>query len=351
MHSSFHSLPAEWAPQSTVIMALPHPDTDWNPILPGVLDCYRRIIYKAKDYARILVLAPDTEYAKKALAIEGELPQWLTVHEYTTNDTWTRDYGFITTELADGEVQLLDFTFNGWGMKFAACFDNMACRHMAAAGLLPKNAHYSAELDFVLEGGSIESDGQGTLLTTAECLMSPNRNPAMTHTEIEERLKHSLGAKRVLWLEHGSLEGDDTDSHIDTLARFISPTAIAYSSCTNEADPNYAPLKLMEEELRNLRTDNGAPYDLVALPIPAPIYHEDDGHQLPATYANFLIINGAVLLPVYADEKADATAIEALAKAMPNHKIIPIDCRALIKQHGSLHCATMQTAADFSRHQ
>lgn len=351
MHSPFLSLPAEWATQHTVIMALPHPGTDWSPILPEVLDCYRRIIYEAKDYARILVLAPDTTYAKKALDIEGELPEWLTVHEFTTNDTWTRDYGFITTRLADGSLQLLDFTFNGWGMKFAACFDNLACRHMKSAGLLPDNARYSAELDFVLEGGSIESDGQGTLLTTSECLMSPNRNPAMSREEIEDRLKRSLGAKRVLWLEHGSLEGDDTDSHIDTLARFISPTAIAYSACANESDPNYAPLKLMEEELRLLRTDAGMPYDLVPLPIPAPIYDEDDGHQLPATYANFLIINGAVLLPTYADEKADATAVEALEKAMPKHKIIPIDCRALIKQHGSLHCATMQTAACISYRQ
>lgn len=334
------TLPPEWSRQQAVLLALPHPGTDWAPILAETLECYRNIILAAKDHAHILLIAPDEGFALKALGL-AKCPDWLTIHAFTTNDTWTRDYGPLSVYDASlGKWILRDFTFNGWGMKFPACFDNTACRSLDAARIFGEDALYSNDLDFVLEGGSIETDGDQSILTTAECLLSPNRNPGLDRAGIERRIKDAFGCSRVLWLENGSLAGDDTDSHIDTLARFISPHTIAYTACENTADINYTPLKLMEEELRALRTSDGEPYRLIPLFIPDPIFN--DGEQLPATYANFLILNDAVLLPVYGDKCHDDAAIEAIRAAMPSHTIMPIDCRPLIKQHGSLHCATMQ---------
>jgi agmatine deiminase len=198
-------------------------------------------------------------------------------------------------------------------------------------------------VDFVLEGGSIESDGAGTLLTTSECLLTPSRNPSMDRTAIEQLLEEVLGVDRILWLNHGYLAGDDTDSHIDTLARFCAPDHICYVTCPDVADEHYSALAAMEEELQEFRQADGTPYRLTPLPWPDPIYDED-GERLPATYANFLIINGAVLLPVY-DVPQDEEAVRIMAGIFPDREIIPIDCRPLIYQHGSLHCVTMQIPA------
>jgi agmatine/peptidylarginine deiminase len=264
---------------------------------------------------------------------------------FTSNDTWARDHGFITVEEADGQLVLLDFQFNGWGEKFAAQLDNQINRRLYDARLV--EGRYESHLDFVLEGGSIESDGRGTVFTTACCLLAPHRNQPLSQQEIEQRLKLWLGVERIVWLEHGSLLGDDTDGHIDTLVRICPDDTLLYVGCDVPDDPQYEELHLMEAQLRTFRTLQGQPYRLLKLPMPRPIYESDfnaegEHDRLPATYANFLVINGAVLCPTYDQPDLDAEALRLIAQAFPGREIVPIDCRAVIRQHGSLHCCTMQ---------
>ncbi len=260
----------------------------------------------------------------------------IVVDDIPHNDTWARDHGFITVE-EDGDLVLLDFKFNGWGEKFAAELDNDINRQLYERQLL--EGTYESHLDFVLEGGSIESDGIGTVFTTASCLLAPHRNQPLTQEEIEERLKQWLGAERIVWLQHGSLIGDDTDGHIDTLVRIAPKDTLLYVGARGEGQ-EARELELMEQELRQLRTLDGRPYRLLRLPIPRPIYA--DGERLPATYANYLVINDAVLVPTYAQPDLDAKAMRTIGKAFPDRDIVGIDCRAVIRQHGSLHCCTMQ---------
>lgn len=269
-----------------------------------------------------------------------------------SNDTWARDHGFITLVDDEGHVRLLDFCFNGWGEKFPAELDNAINRRLYDEGLPPlspadsppraggQSGNYVDCLDFVLEGGSIESDGRGTVFTTTGCLLAPHRNQPLTKTQIEERLKLELHAERILWIDHGNLTGDDTDGHIDTLVRICPEDTLLYMGCDDPEDEQYDELRLMEEQLKTFRTIDGRPYRLKKLPMPRPIYDGDD--RLPATYANFLIINGAVLCPTYAQPDLDAQALRTIGEAFPDREIVGIDCRSIIKQHGSLHCCTMQ---------
>lgn len=332
-------LPAEWALQSGIQLTWPHAGTDWAYMLEEVQECFVNIACEIACREKLLIVAPDPENVKRLIAdkVNMENVRFLS---YETNDTWARDHGAITLTDADGP-SLLDFKFNGWGLKFAADKDNLITRRAVEAGVL--KGSYVNQLGFVLEGGSIESDGMGTLLTTSECLLSPNRNGQMNRVEIEEYLRSVFHLEQVLWLDHGYLAGDDTDSHIDTLARFCSPDTIAYVQCTDTRDEHYEALRKMEEQLKTFRTLKGDPYQLLALPMPDKI--EEDGERLPATYANFLIMNDIVLYPTYCQPENDFRAGEVLKEAFPNHEIIGIDCRALIKQHGSLHCVTMQYPA------
>ncbi|HKY90997.1 MAG TPA: agmatine deiminase family protein, partial [Nevskiaceae bacterium] len=224
--------------------------------------------------------------------------------------------------------------------KFAADNDDLITRRLAGMGVwkAPVETH-----DFVLEGGGIEVDGEGTLLTTERCLLAPTRNPTFTQSGIENYLAPLLGTRRVLWLKHGDLLGDDTDGHIDTLARFCSPGLIAYQGCDDPSDPHFEELSFMEAELEAFRRANGEPYELVPLPLPDPIF-DDDGERLPAGYANFLIVNGGVLVPVYGVSQ-DLEALRRLRPCFPNRRVVPVDCRWLIRQYGSLHCVTMQIPA------
>ena len=255
-----------------------------------------------------------------------------------SNDTWARDHGFITLTDDKGHLRLLDFRFNGWGEKFPAELDNALNRQLYDNGVL--EGEYVDCLDFVLEGGSIESDGKGTVFTTTGCLTAPHRNEPMTQKEIEERLKHDLHAERILWIDHGQLTGDDTDGHIDTLVRICPNDTLLYIGCDDPEDEQYEELRLMEEQLKTFRTLEGKPYHLLKLPMPRPIY--DGADRLPATYANFLVINDAVLCPTYAQPDLDVKALRRIGEAFPNREIIGIDCRPVIRQHGSLHCCTMQ---------
>ena len=307
---------AEWEHQSMVQLTWPHEGTDWAPILDEITAVYENMAREIRKREPLLVV--DT------------IPH---------NDTWARDHGFITVESSTldtlhSQLLLLDFKFNGWGEKFEAKLDNAINKHLYEQGLV--KGIYEDHLDFVLEGGSIESDGKGTVFTTECCLMAPHRNQPLTKEEIEERLKEWLGAERIVWLQHGSLIGDDTDGHIDTLVRICPDDTLLYTG----GDKDHPDLTEMEKELQELRTIDGKPYRLLKLPLPRPIY--DDGDRLPATYANYLIVNGAVLVPTYNQPDLDQEAMDIIQQAFPDRDIVGIDCCAVIKQHGSLHCCTMQ---------
>ena len=310
MKSTKRRILAEWEHQSMVQLTWPHEGTDWAPILDEITAVYENMASEIRK--------------REPLLIVDSIPH---------NDTWARDHGFITVE-EDSVLFLLDFKFNGWGEKFEAALDNEINKHLYEQGLV--KGTYEDHLDFVLEGGSIESDGKGTVFTTECCLMAPHRNQPLTKEEIEERLKEWLGAERIVWLQHGSLIGDDTDGHIDTLVRICPNDTLLYTG----GDKDHPDLAEMEKELQNLRTLDGKPYRLLKLPLPRPIY--DDGDRLPATYANYLIVNGAVLVPTYKQPDLDQEAMDVIQQAFPDREIVGIDCCAVIKQHGSLHCCTMQ---------
>ncbi len=333
--------PAEWETQGGVQLTWPHADTDWRGMLDEVTPCFAAIAREIAAREKLLIVCPDAGAAHGQLG--GANLANIRFCELPSNDTWARDHAPLSV-FENGEPALCDFAFNGWGLKFAADRDNLITRRLFRAGIFERTVRYRNLLGEVLEGGSVESDGQGTILTTEACLLSPNRNGYASRDEAEALLRRTLGARRVLWLGHGHLAGDDTDSHVDTLARFCTPNMIAYVSCDDPGDEHHAELKKMEDELRAMRTLDGRPYALVPLPMAEPAL--EDGRRLPATYANFLIINGAVLMPTYASPW-DAVASDRLRQAFPGREIVGIDCRPLIRQHGSLHCVTMQYPEGF----
>ncbi len=328
------TFPAEWAEQNAIQFTFPHINSDWAYKIIEVEKCFIEMITAVTEYESVIVVCADKNHVSKLLAHIP--PNKLSLVHIPSNDTWARDHGGITVFKTDETNKvskiIYDFTFNGWGMKFAADKDNLITRQ-----LFKENVQ---QIPLVFEGGGIESDGEGTLMTTSECLLSPNRNGHLSKKQITQKLKKLFGANRVLWLNNGYLAGDDTDSHIDTLARFCDVDLIAYVKCDDKNDEHYSTLKKMENELKRFRTADKKSYRLIALPMPDACYAED-GHRLPATYANFLIINGAVLMPTYG-VKQDEAALHILQNCFPNRKIIGINCRILIEQHGSLHCVTMQ---------
>ncbi len=322
------------------MLTWPHANTDWAANLTEAEAVFIDISRAILAHQALIITCADTAH-KKAVQNKFEhahIPLTnITFYIHDSNDSWARDHGPITI-LENDQPLLLDFEFNGWGNKYPADKDNQlnhALYKQNAFGNTP-----FTRLPFVLEGGSLDSDGQGSLLTTTNCLLSPQRNPSLNKTAIEKQLHHYLGTTRILWLEHGHLQGDDTDSHIDMLARFCDPDTIAYSSCENEDDEHFASLQSMKNELVAFRTNNNRAYKLVPLPIPQAIYNKC-GQRLPASYANFLIINQAVLVPRYHDP-ADEIAISMLQTCFPHRQIISINCLPIIQQYGSLHCLTMQ---------
>lgn len=331
----------EWEPVEYILLALPTANTDWNYILPEATDQYRRIVKALTDSGiSVVLLCPDAEGGAEIMKdCNADLIRYI---ETEYNDTWIRDYGFITV-MKDDRLRALDFGFNAWGLKFAADKDNLVNLNLHDKSLL-KPLTYRNERDFVLEGGSVETDGTGTILTTSRCLQSPNRNGGLTKSELNEILYRRLGADHVLWLDHGSLEGDDTDSHIDTLARMAPADTIVFTGTRDFDDSQFESLLAMRAQLSMFRTAEGNPYNLVELPLPDKICDES-GARLPATYANYLVANGNVFMPTYAQPDKDDLAMRSIRIAFPDHKVTGIDCRTLIRQHGSLHCATMQVPA------
>lgn len=331
-------MPAEWHKQQMIQLTWPHEKSDWAYMLEEVEACFTEIAIAISRRERLLIVAPDIDKVRKHLQTTAANIQNIRFFSCETNDTWARDHAFITL-LGDTVPHYLDFEFNGWGRKFPADADNAINGKLYDAGIV--KGEYEDCLSLVLEGGSIESDGKGTILTTTHCLMAPHRNQPLTKEQIEKRMLQMLHAKRVLWLDHGNLIGDDTDGHIDTIARFAPNDTIVHVRCDDIEDEQFADLQAMEAQLATFRTMEGVPYRLLALPSPTAIYDEE-GERLPATYANFLVINNAVLYPTYAQPENDKIAADVIGTAFPGYEIIGIDCRALIKQHGSLHCVTMQ---------
>ncbi len=328
-------VPAEWQKQRAVLMAFPHKDTDWNNDLNSALVPFIRIAQAIAYKTPVYIICDNSREISDLFCSTRNM----SFIEIPTNDTWIRDYGYISM-VEDGEVKLLDFTFDGWGGKFEASLDNEVNRVLHKKGYMGITPLES--IDFVLEGGSIESDGKGTILTTSQCLCNPNRNGGLSRDEVEERLSGYLGAKRVLWLDYGYLVGDDTDSHIDTLARFVAKDTIMYVQCKDKEDEHYDELQKMEEQLLAFKTVEGEPYKLIALPMPSAKF-DKDGNRLPATYANFLITNGALVYPTYSVEE-DKITHEVFKAFFVDKEIIPVECSRLIEEGGSLHCSTMQIA-------
>jgi len=324
-------LPAEWEPQDAVLICWPHAKTDWAPRLKEAEAVFMDIAEAVARFEKLIVVVPDEVCLRTKLAARGVNMKNVALYEIESNDTWARDFGPVTI-YEDGKPVLLDFTFTGWGGKFEAGLDNQITAKLHTAGAFGKTPLRT--VDLILEGGSIESDGNGTLLTTAECLLNSNRNAKLNKTQVENRLADELGIRNFQWLKNGRLAGDDTDAHIDTLARLCPGNTVLYVECPDPADEHYPALRDMKDELEKM------PYRLLPLPWPAEKF-DAEGQRLPATYANFLIINGAVLVPTYNDP-ADAQALETVKKAFPDREVIGIDCSVLILQHGSLHCVTMQ---------
>ncbi len=334
-------LPAEWEPQAAVLIAWPHAGTDWAERLASVETTYVALAAAVTRFQRLIIVVADAAlnaHVRSLLDDAGVDLSKVRFVELPYDDTWLRDSGPITLAGGAEGFQLTDFRFTGWGGKFGAAQDDALVGGLFEAGVFGDAAH--ERIDWALEGGGIESDGEGSLLTTWRCLVQ--RHPEQSREQMSAILRDSLHATRVLWLDYGYLEGDDTDAHIDTLARFAPGERIVFQACDDAGDPHHDELQRMAAELAALRTVDGRPYQLHPLPWPRPIV--DEGRRLAASYANYLIVNGAVLVPAYGDP-ADDEAARIIGDAHPGREVVQVPCRPLIWQNGSLHCITMQLPA------
>lgn len=334
MSKSFSMLP-EWAPQEAVLLAWPHASTDWAPWLAAVQRDYVELAVAIASEVTPLILCEDAAHQTLVAGLlAGRCRHEPRLVVAPFNDTWCRDYGPVT--VAKGkDLQLLDFQFRGWGNKYAAGLDNDINQRLVKLWKAPLRV-----VHFELEGGSIETDGRGTLLATTHCLLDSKRNRELSRKELESFVLEQLGLERVLWISKGMLIGDDTDSHIDNLVRFCDPQTLVYAACTRTDDPHHEPLQAMAAEVKALRQPDGKPYRAEPLEIPAPQFDEK-GKRLPASYANFLILNGSVLVPVF-NCAADEAALSTLGRCFPDKRIVAVPGGNLIKQYGGPHCATMQ---------
>lgn len=344
-------LPPEWHPQDAIMLTWPHADTDWAPYLAEIELVYIEIARQVLKRQSLVVVCHNELVQTHVQALlntnkinTGNInTRQLYTFIIPCNDTWARDHGPLTLVNEKKQTLSLDFIFNGWGNKYESSLDNAINKNLLKQSTV--QAAYES-VDLVLEGGGIEVDDKGHLLTTEHCLLNPNRNPELSREKIEFELNQRLGSKKVLWLKHGYLAGDDTDSHIDTLARLAPNNTITYVQCSDENDEHFDELNKMEQELQALRNCDGLAFNLIPLPIPTACFNQE-GERLPATYANFLIINGAVLFPTYRQAETDKLALTQIHKAFPQHDIIAVDCLPLIQQFGSLHCISMQLPHGF----
>lgn len=332
-------LPAEWEPVSGVMLTWPHEGTDWAPMLAEAEAAYTSLAASIARHATLLVVCrdrPHRDAVRARLSADGVPAARLRLAVAESDDTWARDHGPVTTLIA-GRPTLLDFRFDGWGGRHPSARDDALVAHLHGQGVFGETPR--ERVDLVLEGGAIDSDGRGALLTTRRCLLSGRGH--RDQDELGTQLRRYLGVERIHWLDHGHLEGDDTDSHVDTLARFAPGNTIVHQACADPDDPHHGPLARMAEELAALTDADGSPYRLLGLPLPEPVLDPEDGRRLPAGYANFLAVNGAVLVPSYGVPE-DTAALAVIARAFPGYSVEPVDCRPLVRQNGSLHCVTMQ---------
>lgn len=338
--NAFMRLLPEWAEQSAVLLIWPDEQTDWKPYLEEIRQVYAEMVESIARHEQVLLVARDPVAAREWLAgrVSGAAMAAVRLVQAEYDDTWARDTAPLTLSDGHGGLRLVNFRFNGWGDKFSARRDN------ALNGSLHGQGVFACPMtdagDFVLEGGSLEIGDEGILFTTSPCLLAPHRNQPLTQADLQQRLCAELGVSEVCWIAHGYLEGDDTDGHIDTLVRCAPGRTLVYVGSGGEDGGQGRELRAMEEDLRAISQRASAPYRLLRLPMPSPIY--DDGERLPATYANFLVINGAVLVPTYGQPDNDAEALRVVGEAFPGREIVGIDARTVIRQHGSLHCLTMQ---------
>lgn len=332
-------LPAEWEPQDAILLAWPHKNTPWDWQLDDMVQLYEALVSVICDYADVVIALPEAAIpeVRERLGVM-EIPlEYVYFYPVDFNDTWVRDFGPITVQ-TDAGMKVLNFEFNAWGQKYPFDLDNQVSAKMQVLNAFPAADFES--VNFVLEGGSIETDGRGTLLTTTSCLLNKNRNPDLSKEQIEQQLKVALGVRKINWLSSGYLAGDDTDGHVDVLARICPNNTIVYTACDDENDEHYSGLKSMEQELMAMTNADGQSYRLLPLPWPGAKYSDND-QRLPATYANFLVVNEAVLVPIY-DSLSDEDALDVVSQAFPNYEIFGIPCLSLIERGGSLHCITMQ---------
>ncbi len=330
---------AEWETQSAVMLTWPHDSGDWGDDLTGAESDFTSIVSVLARYVRVLLVCRDKMHLGdiKQCLLGHHIPQDPIVWAIApSDDIWTRDYGPLSIYTRSGP-KLIDFEFDGWGGKYPAKKDNAINSQLQALGVLrAPMAHVSC----VLEGGAVDSDGLGSILAGERCLIESQRNPGWTREDYERLFSEKLGTTRVLWISHGMLPGDDTDGHVDTLARFISPDTIVYQAPSNVFPSSVNDeLQWLANQLGNLRTFDGKSYRLVALPCAEGQCRNDDGWR-PAGYVNFLFTNQALLIPAYGATE-DEQAKTIFTELCPEHNVHSVSCSTLIRQGGSLHCAAM----------
>ena len=335
-----YRFPAEWEPQAAVWFAWPTRDDLWADVLPQVREQLATLYVLAARFQAVCVLCPQSAQADlQALMAQAGDASAVTLYNYQADDVWCRDYGPLFLLNEDGtELCITDWTYNAWGNKYPLQQkDNNASAWIADQVGVPRFV-----FDTVLEGGAIESNGAGQVLTTEVVLLNPNRNGRIGKQQIEVRLAAGLGIDEVLWLEDG-LVGDDTDGHIDNLARFFKADGILMASVNDSEDDNFAVLSENTRRIQAFRTPKGQPYTSVSLPLPEPIYL--DGTRLAASYMNYLVLNGAVLVPTYGQPQRDAEALKIIADCYPGREVVGFDCRDIIREGGALHCMSQHQPA------
>lgn len=311
---------AQWQAQENIFFALPDINTDWAPYLEDILDSYEDLVSKVCKFEKVILISSEAQSFERFKKYEN-----VEFMQIPINDTWIRDFGPIDF-IKDDKIASYNFKFNAWGGKFEANLDN------AVNEQIFKNLKGDLiDINLELEGGSIDFNGQGVMLTTSECLLNANRG-SRDKNFLDKVLKKLFGLEEIIWLDHGFILGDDTDSHIDTLARFVNENTIVYMVCDDESDIHYSELKSMEEELRKTK------FNLVPLYLPKAIFY--DGKRLGATYCNFIFINNALIMPIYGDDEADKKAIETMKNLVKDREIIPVRAEVFLRQNGSLHCSS-----------
>jgi agmatine deiminase len=329
-------MPAEWHAHAATWLAWPHKEASWPGKFDPIPALYTRLVQALAPFEHVNILCGGPHVAEQAQAMVGALSH-ITLWDIPTNDAWIRDHG-PTFLLGPGQpAALIDWGYNAWGGKYPPFdLDDAVPQHIGR-----RQGRRVFAPGIILEGGAIEPNGHGTLLTTEQCLLNPNRNPQLSKSDVERYLCEYLNVSNVLWLG-GGIEGDDTDGHIDELARFVNRNTVVAPLEDDESDANYAPLRENFDRLKSMRDEEGRPLEVVPLPMPSPLYH--DGQRLPASYCNFYIANGVVIAPVFGDA-ADAPAMDLLRSLFPGREVIALPARDLVWGLGAFHCITQQEPA------